>query len=91
MPVAAVGAVAYFAVFVCAIFACFGYARARKFFGWIVWAMFVVTLWLLYVQAFKLHAFCRYCLFSAAIIFLLAGLVVVSPSPESDTALDEGA
>jgi uncharacterized membrane protein len=26
-----------------------------------------------------LHAFCRYCLFSAAMIFLLAGIVVASP------------
>ena len=41
-------------------------------------SMFVVTLWLLYVQAFRLHAFCQYCLFSAAIIFFLAGLVVAS-------------
>jgi hypothetical protein len=25
--------------------------------------MFLCTLWFLYVQAFLLHAFCRYCLF----------------------------
>jgi hypothetical protein len=36
--------------------------------------------WLLYVQAFIFHCFCRYCLFSAAITFLLAGLVVASPT-----------
>jgi uncharacterized membrane protein len=41
--------------------------------------MFAVTLWLLYVQAFLLHAFCRYCLFSAALVFLLTGLVVALP------------
>src|SRR5689334_12251960 len=70
VPIAAVGTAAYFAVFVFAVFACFGYARARRFFALSVWAMFLVTLWLLYVQAFKLHAFCRYCLFSAAIVFL---------------------
>ena len=81
VPIAALGTLAYFAVFVFAIFACFGYPRAHKFFALTVWVMFAVTLWLLYVQAFKLHAFCRYCLFSAAIIFLLAGLVVVSPAP----------
>jgi uncharacterized membrane protein len=43
--------------------------------------MFAVTLWLLYTQAFILHAFCRYCLFSAAMVFLLAGLIVASRSP----------
>jgi uncharacterized membrane protein len=31
------------------------------------------------VQAFLLHAFCRYCLFSAAITFLLTGLIVATP------------
>ena len=83
VPIAALGTLAYFAIFVFAVFACFGYARARKFFALAVWAMFAMTLWLLYVQAFKLHAFCRYCLFSAALTFLLAGLVVVSPAPET--------
>jgi uncharacterized membrane protein len=46
--------------------------------------MFVTTLWLLFVQAFILHAFCRYCLFSAAIIFLLTGLVVARPRFEPE-------
>lgn len=81
VPVAVVGVWAYFAAFTFAIFAGFGYARARTFFALTVWAMFAVTLWLLYLQAFVLHAFCRYCLFSAAFIFLLAGLVVASPPP----------
>ena len=34
------------------------------------------------VQAFVLHAYCRYCLFSAAITFLLAGLVIAAPSSQ---------
>jgi uncharacterized membrane protein len=82
IPVAALGVLAYFAAFAFAIFAGFGYTRARRFFALTVWAMFAMTLWLLYVQAFVLHAFCRYCLFSAALIFLLAGLVVASPAPD---------
>jgi len=41
--------------------------------------MFGATLWLLFVQAFLLHAFCRYCLFSAALIFVLAAVVVLTP------------
>ena len=80
VPVAALGALAYFGVFSCATFALFGYVRARTFFALIVWMMFAFTFWLLYVQAFVLHAFCRYCLFSAAIIFLLAGIAVAMPA-----------
>lgn len=81
-PLAGFGALAYFAAFSLATFAAFGYPRARKFFPYIVWAMFAMTLWLLFVQAVLLHAFCRFCLLSAAIIFLLAGLVVATPSSE---------
>ena len=80
IPVAAFGAVGYFGAFSLATFAAFGYARARKFFALIVWAMFAVTLWFLFVQAFMLHAFCRYCLFSAALVFVLAAVVVLTPS-----------
>lgn len=84
IPVAALGILGYLAAFSCAILAGFGYKRARGLFALTVWSMFAMTLWLLYVQAFLLHAFCRYCLFSAAFTFLLAGLVVASPSPDSD-------
>ena len=87
IPVAALGVFGYFAAFSFAIFAGFGYKRARGLFALTVWAMFATTLWLLYVQAFVLHAFCRYCLFSAAFTFLLAGLVVASPS--SDDSEDQ--
>ncbi len=80
IPVAGLGALAYFSVFTFATFAAFDYARARKFFTWTVIGMFAVTLWLLFVQAYRLHAFCRYCLFSAALVFLLTGLVVARPT-----------
>ncbi|PYK67105.1 MAG: hypothetical protein DME45_10815 [Verrucomicrobia bacterium] len=75
IPVAAIGTVAYFAVFTFATFAALGYQRARMFLAVTVFMMFLSTLWFLYVQAFLLHAFCRFCLFSAAITFLLTGLV----------------
>jgi uncharacterized membrane protein len=81
LPVAALGILGYFSAFTFATFTGFGYARARMLFTLTVWTMFAMTLWLLYVQAFILHSFCRYCLFSAAITFLLAGLVVASPAP----------
>jgi uncharacterized membrane protein len=79
IPVAMLGALAYFTVFSLATFAAFGYSSAPKFLALIAGAMFLMTLWLLYVQAFLLHAYCRYCLFSAAITFLIAGLLIAVP------------
>jgi uncharacterized membrane protein len=80
IPIAAFGVAAYFTAFACAIFAAFGYERIEKIFNLVVWAMFAVTLWLIFVQAFILHAFCRYCLFSAALVFILAALVILKPA-----------
>ena len=79
IPVAIIGALAYFTVFTFATFAAFGYPWAPRFVALIAGAMFLMTLWLLYVQAFLLHAYCRYCLFSAAITFLIAGLLIAVP------------
>jgi uncharacterized membrane protein len=79
IPVAMFGVAGYFTAFTFATFAGFDYDRARKFFALTVGALFAATLWLLYVQAFVLHSFCRFCLFSAAITFLLMGLVVATP------------
>ncbi len=84
VPVSGLGALAYFSAFTFATFAAFGYAQARRCFAWTVIAMFCMTLWLLFVQAFRLHTFCRYCLFSAALIFLLTGLVVARPVAERE-------
>lgn len=86
IPVALFGTLAYFSVFTFATFAAFGYVRARTFLILTVGAMFLATLWLLYVQAFLLHAYCRYCLFSAAITFLLSGLVIALP-PSKDASV----
>jgi uncharacterized membrane protein len=79
VPVAMLGALAYFTAFTLATFAAFGYSWAPRFLALIAGAMFLMTLWLLYVQAFLLHAYCRYCLFSAAITFLIAGLLIAVP------------
>ena len=85
IPVAGLGAAAYFAVFSFATFAAFGYGRARRFLALTVSVMFLFTLWLLSVQAFLLHSFCRYCLVSAAMVFLLTGLVVaIPPKPQPE-------
>jgi uncharacterized membrane protein len=85
IPVASFGVLAYFSVFTFATFAAFGYTRARILLILTIGAMFLATMWFLYVQAFLLHAYCRYCLFSAATTFLLAGLVIALP-PERDKA-----
>ena len=79
IPVAMLGTLAYFTVFTLATFAAFGYSWAPRFLALIAGAMFLMTLWLLYVQTFLLHAYCRYCLFSAAITFLIAGLLIAVP------------
>ncbi len=79
IPTAAFGALGYFVVFALATLAAWGYARARTFLAIGVAAMFLGTLLLLYVQAFVLHAFCPFCLLSAALTFMLAGLVLATP------------
>jgi uncharacterized membrane protein len=83
VPVAGLGALAYFVAFSCATFAAFDYRRAGKALAVTVLAMLAATFWLLYVQAFLLHTFCRYCLFSAALIFFLNGLMAMIPSRDS--------
>src|SRR3954449_5448863 len=82
IPLAGFGLIAYFSAFSFATFAAFGSTRAGKLFAITVGLMFIFTLWLLVVQAFLLHAFCRYCLFSAALIFMLTAIVVLLPSPD---------
>lgn len=80
IPTAAFGAVAYFTVFSLAILAAFGYARMRSLLMVLVGLMFAASLYFLYLQAFVLHAFCPFCLFSAAVTFLLAGLLLAFPA-----------
>ena len=77
VPLAAFGAAAYFTAFSLATLSAFGYTKARTLLTVLVAAMFATTLWLLYVQAFVLEAFCQYCLLSAAVTTLLAVIVLV--------------
>ena len=76
LPVAALGALAYFTVFSLATLAAFGYAGARRLLAPLVALMFFATLWFFYLQAFRIHAFCAYCLLSAAVTTTLALLVL---------------
>lgn len=76
VPVAAVGALAYFTAFSLATLAAFGYDGARKLLAPLVAVMFLATLWFLYLQAFVIKAFCTYCLISATVTTVLALLVL---------------
>ncbi len=74
-PLAAFGAVAYFSVFSFATLVAFGYVKLRTLLTLIVGAMFLTTLWLLYLQAFVIGKFCQFCLLSALVTTILAVLV----------------
>src|SRR6476620_1812182 len=65
VPLAAIGTLGYFTVFSAATLAAFCYRWASTIFAIVVGLMFLTTLWLLYAQAFLLHAYCDYCLLSA--------------------------
>jgi uncharacterized membrane protein len=78
VPLAALGALAYFTAFSLALLAAFGFARCPSLFALLVAFMFAITLWLFYLQAFVLHAFCDYCLFSAGVTTALTGIAVAN-------------
>ncbi len=78
VPTAAFGALAYFAAFSLATLAAFGYERARTGLAILVAPMLLMTIWLLYIQAFVLHAYCEYCLLSAAMTLTLSVLVAAA-------------
>ena len=71
MPTASFGAMAYFAVFSLATLAVFGSKLARTWMAILVVPMILMTCWLVYLQAFVLHAFCEFCLLSASMTVLL--------------------
>ncbi len=80
IPTATFGALAYFTAFSLATLAACGYGWSRKLLIAVVSVMFLASLYFLYLQAFVLHAFCPFCLFSAALTFFLAGLLLAIPS-----------
>lgn len=77
-PLAAIGAAAYLTVFSLATLICFGYRVARRLLTLIVAAMMLVTLWLLFLQAFVIKHFCEFCLISAAVTTSLTLIVLAA-------------
>ena len=75
VPLAALGALAYFTVFSLSILAAFGYRLAGPMLAGLAAVMFLMSLWLLYLQAFVIHHFCQYCLLSAAVTTVITAIV----------------
>ena len=78
IPLAAFGGVAYFVAFALALLTAFGNRLTWVLFGIQVALMSAFTLWLLYLQAYVIGAFCQFCLLSAVTTFTLLALYIAS-------------
>ncbi|HEV8157572.1 MAG TPA: vitamin K epoxide reductase family protein [Pyrinomonadaceae bacterium] len=78
IPLAIFGAAAYFVAFALAILAAFGNVRAWVLFGVQVVLMMIFTVWLVYLQAFVIEAFCQFCLLSAGTTLTLFIIYLIS-------------
>jgi uncharacterized membrane protein len=78
VPLAALGAAAYFAAFSLALLAAFGNRFMWTLFGIQSIIMAAFTAWLIYLQAAVIGAFCQFCLLSALTSVTLLVLFLIS-------------
>ncbi len=78
IPIAIFGAIAYFTAFSLAILTTFGNRLTWMLFSVQVILMSLFTAWLLFLQKYRIEAFCQFCLISAAITFTLLVIALVS-------------
>ena len=78
VPLALVGAAAYFSVFSLATLAAFGYRIAGMLLTPLVLLMFLFSLWLIYLQGFVIGARCQFCLLSAAVTTTLTIIALLA-------------
>jgi uncharacterized membrane protein len=88
IPLAGFGAMAYITVLAALLLTARRPAVGRLLLTIIAPAMALVSVWLIYLQAFVIHAFCQYCLASAAASFTLAGLVLIDRLGKQPRAQD---
>lgn len=77
-PLAIFGAIAYFVAFSLAILAAFGNRLMWTLFSVQVLLMTIFTVWLFYLQAAVIGAFCQFCLLSAATTLTLFFIALFS-------------
>ena len=75
IPLSTIGLVFYLAIFSLAVFQLFGSAETLRWIFWLALPGLLVSMVLVGIQAFVLHAYCEYCLGSALLettIFFLS-------------------